>query len=65
VFLIVGALPVALVGLILSFLGRHSTSRRWLAVAGVAFSVLALVPFVVLLVVLAQLYSYCHTHGCY
>jgi hypothetical protein len=65
VLLIIGTLPVALAGLLLSFFQRRSTSRRWLAIAGMLFSVLAVVPFVVLSVALAQLYSYCHAHSCY
>ncbi len=36
--LFVTALPLAYVGLILSFLGRKSTSRRGLAIAGLVFS---------------------------
>ncbi len=42
-WLLVATFPVALVGLTLSALGRHSTSRRGLAITGVVLSVLTLV----------------------
>jgi hypothetical protein len=38
--LAIAALPLALAGVILSFLGRKSTSRRGLAIAGLVFSLL-------------------------
>jgi hypothetical protein len=49
VLLILAAVPVALVGLILSLWGRHSRARRRLAMTGVALSFIALVPFGVLI----------------
>lgn len=52
VLLLVAAFPVALVGLILSVLGRHSTSRRGLAIAGAVLSPIFLVfLFVAVLVI--------------
>jgi hypothetical protein len=62
--LLVVAFPAAVVGLILSVRGRHSTSRRRLARAGMIFSFIALIPFVVALVVLTITFSYCSMHSC-
>lgn len=64
VLLILGAVPVALVGLFLSFWGLHSRARRRLAMTGMALSFLALVPFGVLLVVFYEFMSYCSAHQC-
>jgi hypothetical protein len=64
VWLITGVVPVALVGLMLSVRGRHSSSRRWLVIAGVVLSVLALVPFLVSMGVLIVFYLYCSAHLC-
>jgi hypothetical protein len=50
VFLIPAAVPVALVGLILSYWGLHSRARRRLAMTGMALSFIALVPCGVLIV---------------
>ncbi len=64
VLLLIVAFPVALVGLVLSVRGRHSTSRRRLARAGMIFSFLALVPFLVVLVVVSLTWTYCSIHSC-
>lgn len=65
VLLILAAFPVALVGLSLSILGRRSTSRRRLARAGIILSLIALIPFCILVVVLYMLFSYCSAHSCF
>ena len=57
VVLIVAAFPVALVGLILSIRGRHSLSRRWLAIAGMVLSVLVLVLSLLVTVWLAAFWA--------
>jgi hypothetical protein len=62
--LLIAAFPVALVGLILSVRGRHSTTRHRLARAGIIFSCIALLPFVVAIVVVFQTLSYCSIHSC-
>jgi ABC-type sulfate transport system permease component len=64
VVLLIAAFPVALVGLILSVRGRHSSSRRRLARSGMIFSCLALVPFFVAVVALSLTVSYCSMHSC-
>lgn len=65
VLLIVGSFPLALVGLVLSMMGRRSTSRRRLAIAGTVLSLIALVPFAVLAVVLFEFVTYCSAHSCF
>jgi hypothetical protein len=65
VLLILGAAPVALVGLVLSLAGHPFTARRGLARAGLVLSLCALVPVAVLMVVFIQLYIYCSAHGCF
>jgi hypothetical protein len=67
VLLIVGSSPVALAGLRLSIGGRHSISRRWLAIAVAELSALALVPVLVFIVFVVQLYHDCNTppYGCF
>jgi hypothetical protein len=65
VLLILGAAPLALAGLALSFRGRRSSSRRRLAIAGMILSLVALVPFAWLLVAIYELTSYCSAHSCF
>ena len=57
--------PGALVGLVLSFQGRHSTSRAWLARLGVLLSTVAALPFIVLLVAFYNVATYCSAHACF
>ena len=61
VVLVVAEFPVALVGLILSIRGRHSTSRRRLASAGWLLSVLALVPSLLYIV---EIFVFIFTFKC-
>lgn len=63
--LILAACPVALAGLILSVQGRHSMSRRRLAIAELVLSVLALVFVLLFTVVRAAFYLQCSTHSCF
>lgn len=64
VLLLMAAFPVALVGLILGVQGRHATSRRWLALTGMIFSVITLIAFSYALVELYLAWSPCFTHSC-
>ncbi|HLJ81905.1 MAG TPA: hypothetical protein VKT52_10495 [Ktedonobacterales bacterium] len=57
--LLVGALPVALVGLLLSGAGYSSTSRRRLARAGIAFSLIVVSLFLLALLVVYLSWSAC------
>ena len=58
------ALPAAVAGLVLSLGGHHSPARRGLARAGIIFSLMGLLPFLVALVVLSVTAAYCSTHLC-
>jgi hypothetical protein len=57
--LLIAAFPVALVGLMLSIAGRHSTSRRRLALAGTVLSFIAILPLFVALLVVYLSWSRC------
>ena len=62
--LLVVAFPAALIGLTRCVRALHSQSHRQLARAGIVFSVLALLPLLVAVVVLSMTAAYCSTHQC-
>jgi len=59
VLLLIAMVPVALIGLVLSVRGWRSTTRHRQAVAGVALSAFALVPFLVAVVVIYISWTAC------
>jgi hypothetical protein len=61
VLLLLAALPVALVGLVLSFQGRRSTSRWAWALVGVFLSGIVVGGFVLTMVLLYVSWSSCHS----
>ncbi len=62
VLLLIAMTPVALIGLVLSASGWRSTTRHRQAVAGVALSAFALVPFVIAVLVIAISWTACQPH---
>lgn len=61
--LLIAACPVALVGLILSIAGWRSVTRRRMARAGVIFSIIALLPFILAIAIVILSWSRC-APGC-
>jgi len=59
VLLLIAMTPVAMIGLALSLAGWRSTTRQRQAVAGVALSVFALVPFFLAVIVIIISWTAC------
>lgn len=62
VLLLIAMTPVAMIGLFVSAAGWRSTTRHRQAVAGVALSVFALVPFFMAILVIVVSWTACQPH---